>query len=43
MHAAIKWTPMVFVVLAAAALVLVALGLAAGDPALMPPLCPPNC
>ena len=44
MHAAITRTPVVFIVLAAAALVLVALGLAAGDPALMPPpLCPPNC
>jgi hypothetical protein len=43
MHATIKWTPLVFVVLAAAALVFVALGLAAGDPALMPPNCPPNC
>ena len=43
MHAAIKWTPMVFVVLAAAALILAALGLGAGDQALMPPNYPPNC
>ena len=43
MHATIKWSPLVFVVLAAAALVLVALGLAAGDPALMPSNGPPNC
>ena len=43
MHAAIKWTPRVLVVLGAAALSLAALGLSAGDQALMPPNCPPNC